>query len=217
MLISFDKTNFPLIAIESAAIEVHLLPITKWQFKQFMAESKAVKFKAYKKMLDLNPTISPDTFPVDERERLFITGLLPKEGRAFAQWLGQGFDFPTIKEWRAIYDTLRVTSIPYDGALSSTISGPAGQIVTKLSKQLDFYSMLDLSLMNGGLVEWVWQDKEMVGLGAPRPTFHPNLWDPFSHEVKPLRSDERLPYFGLRLVRRGKWYLADEDNVRYIN
>jgi hypothetical protein len=66
------------------------------------------------------------------------------------------------------------------------------------------------------VVEWVRQGQTWVGLGAPRPQFHPNLWDPLTNEVKPLRLDERLPYFGFRLVRRGPWYLADKEKVRYV-
>ncbi len=76
--------------------------------------------------------------------------------------------------------------------------------------------MLDLALMREGLVEWVGQGKTWAGLGAPRPGFFPNLWDPLDHEVKPIRLDERLPYFGFRLVRRGEWYLADKGSARFI-
>jgi hypothetical protein len=77
--------------------------------------------------------------------------------------------------------------------------------------------MLDLSLLRGGLVEWVRRDQTWLGVGAPRPEFYPNLWDPLTNEVKPLHADERLPYFGFRLVRRGEWYLADKERVRYVD
>jgi hypothetical protein len=55
-----------------------------------------------------------------------------------------------------------------------------------------------------------------VGLGSPRTEFQPNLWDPLTKEVKPIDPNERLPYFGFRLVRRDEWYLADKEKVRYV-
>jgi hypothetical protein len=76
--------------------------------------------------------------------------------------------------------------------------------------------MREFCLFHGGLVEWVRHGESWVGLGAPRPEFHPHLWNPLTHEVKPIRPDERLPYFGLRLVRRGEHYLADRKKVRYV-
>ncbi len=216
MLLSFDRTNFPLIAIERVGVEMHLLPVTKVQFEEFVAESDRVDASHYQEMLALNPAIGPDQFTLGEREQLFITGILPEETRAFARWLGEGFELPTVKEWRAIYATLRVTPLPKHDLSSDLIEGPAGLILDKLSTQLRTHSMVDIALMREGLVEWVRQDQTWVGLGAPRPQFHPNLWDPFTHEVKPIHLDERLPYFGFRLVRRGEWYLAEREKVRYV-
>jgi hypothetical protein len=216
MLISFDRTKFPLFAMEGIGIEIHLLPVTKWQFEQYVVESGWVDRPGYKKMLALNPGVSPEQFTVDQRERLFVTGILPEEAQAFARWLGQGFELPTVEEWRAVYATLRRTPLPRYDLPSEVIEGTAGIILNELSVQLNARSILDLTLMGGGLVEWVRQAESWVGLGAPRPRFHPNLWNPLDHEVRPIRLDERLPYFGFRLVRRGEWYLADRGNARFI-
>jgi len=32
-----------------------------------------------------------------------------------------------------------------------------------------------------------------------------------------MQLDERLPYFGFRLVRRGEWYLADREQARGLS
>ncbi|MBN1993204.1 MAG: SUMF1/EgtB/PvdO family nonheme iron enzyme [Anaerolineae bacterium] len=217
MLLSFDRTNFPLIAVEAISVEVHLLPVTKWQFEQFVPESGLVNQSRYQEMLALNPAVSLEQFTLAERERLFVTGILPQEALDFAGWLGAGFDLPTVTEWRAIYAALRRTALPMQSELSSDlVGGPAGAILDKFTAKLQARSMLDFSLMQHGLVEWARQGHSWVGLGAPRPKFQPHLWDPLSNEVKPIRLDERLPYFGFRLVRRGEWYLADKGKVRYV-
>jgi formylglycine-generating enzyme required for sulfatase activity len=216
MLLTFDQTHFPLLAVEEADVEIHLLPITKQQFEQFVTASGPLEQARYEKLLALNPAISPDSFSAEERERLFVTGILPGEALAFAQWLGEGFDLPTVKEWRAVYAALKRTSLPRHDLAADLADSPAGAILARLTRQMLSHLMLDISLMRGGLVEWVRQRRSWVGLGAPRPEFQPNLWDPLDHEIKPLQLDQRLPYFGFRLIRRGEWYLADKENVRYI-
>jgi ATP-dependent Clp protease ATP-binding subunit ClpA len=142
----------------------------------------------------------------DTRERLFVTGVFPEEALAFARWMGEGFDLPTSQEWRSIFSVLaHEQALPHHiisfGMQHSTAS--VGIIGQRLLAQLRADSLLDLSLMRGGIVEWVRQDNTWVGLGAPRPELHPNLWDPLTVEVKPIRLGDHVPYFGFRLVRRG--------------
>ena len=62
--------------------------------------------------------------------------------------------------------------------------------------------MRELSLMEGGLVEWVRDGHNFAGLGCPRPELLPSLYNPLADEVRPIRPDQRLPYFGLRAVRQ---------------
>jgi hypothetical protein len=216
MLISCDRTNFPLVAVDEAAVEVHLLPVTKIQFERFTAEASGVDEAQYQEMLALNPTVSPEIFTADNREQLFVTGILPDEALAYARWLGEGFDLPTSGEWRAVLAALQRVPPPRRQQLTDFIDGDAGLIVDELSHQLYIRTMADFTLLQGGLVEWVRHEEHLVGLGAPRPEFHPNLWDPLVNVVKPLQLDERLPYFGFRLVRRGDWYLAEKDKASYV-
>lgn len=216
MFLTFDRTNFPLLAIEEIGVEIHLLPITKQQFEQFLAESGAVEPARYQEMLALHPIPPLDESDPSQRERLFVTGILPTEAQAFARWLGEGFDLPTLKEWRAVYAALKRTSLPRRDLVAELAGTPAGPILAGLTRHVLSHLMLDIALLRGGLVEWVKHERAFVGLGAPRPDFHPNLWNPLNHEIKPLRPQERLRYFGFRLIRRGEWYLADKENVRYI-
>lgn len=216
MLLTFDRTNFPLLALEDLGLEMHLLPVTRQQFEPFVADSGPPEQARYKKLLALNPAVAPTKFTAAERERLFVTGILPAEAQAFARWLGQGFDLPTVAEWRASHTVLKHVSLPRHDLAAELADSPAGAILAGFTRQMLSHLLLDISLMRGGLVEWVRHERSWVGLGAPRPDFHPNLWDPLNHEIKPLRPGERLPYFGFRLIRRGEWYLADREKVRYI-
>lgn len=201
MLISFDKTGFPLVVAEGVGVEVHLLPITKTQFAKFAVES---------------PFSLAEPVTAKNYETLFAGGILADEALDFARWLGEGFDLPTVDEWRAIYRFLKKTPLPQYNLSAELVDGEAGAILDTLADLLDPNSMLDFSLMRGGLVEWVRHGETLAGLGAPRPEFHPNLWEPLRHTVTPIRPAERLPYFGLRLVRRGEWYLSDQGNARFI-
>jgi hypothetical protein len=216
MLISFDRTDFPLVVVDDAAVEVQLLPVTKSQFQSFATALAPAYKKKYQEILALNPAASPEEFTADNREQLFVTGILPQEAGAFAAWLGQGFDLPTVKEWRAVLAALRRVPPPRHHSLTDLVGGPAGVILEKISGQLHIRNMADYALLRGGLVEWVRDGAEWVGLGVPRPEFQPNLWDPLVDVVRPVRHEERLPYFGFRLVRRGDWYLAGKDKARYV-
>jgi hypothetical protein len=166
--------------------------------------------------LALNPVTSPHHFISEERERLFVTGILPDEALAFARWMGDGFDLPTAREWREVYAALRRVPPPRQNPLLEAVDGVAKAMLERLSRQVEIRSLRDYALMEGGLVEWVRHEKRLVGLGVPRPEFHANLWDPLVNEVKPIRLDQRIPYFGFRLVRRGEWFLVDRDKARYL-
>ncbi len=216
MLITADRTGFPMIAVEEAGVEVHLLPITKHQFHDFVVAPTLVNEDRYQEMVAVNPAITPEDFTLENREQLFVTGVLPEEAIAFGRWLGEGFDIPTVREWREIMAALRRVPPPRHNLVTDLVEGPAQMILDKLAGQLHIRSMLDYSLMRGGLVEWVRREKDLVGLGIPRPEFHPNLWDPLVNEIKPIDLNERVHYFGFRLIRRGEWYLANKEDAKYL-
>lgn len=201
MQFSCDRTGFPLIAVPSVGLEVQLLPVTKIQFERFLAEPNDFGDMWYEEVLRFSPRVSLRQFVSDNRERLFITGLLPEEALAFARWMGDGLDVPTVDQWRAIYTALKKQRPPVPHSLLPSLAGPARVVLEKLKSQLQADSLWDLSLMHNGVIEWARQRNTWVGLGAPRLEFHRNLFNPLSDEVRPIRAGGRLPYFGLRLVR----------------
>ncbi len=204
MIFSCDRTGFPLVTLKSG-IEMQLLPVTKVQFESFRSESNEITDEAYQELVALNPSVSHNQFISDQRERLFITAILPQEALAFARWMGNKFDLPTVDEWRTIYDELSLDISSLDGLediASQCQSEDAAIIVQQLLKQLKPISLLDLCLMKGAVVEWVRQGKTFVGLGAPRASFQPNLFNPLTDVAKPIQLEERIRYFGFRLIRR---------------
>lgn len=204
MCFSFDRTNFPLVTVPGMAVQVHLLPVTKVQFERFIAEAdNDLGSSWYNQVLALNPRVSYRRFAAQDRERLFITGVLPDEALAFAQWMGPGFSLPTLEEWRSIYCRLDEMPISSQRESLCSVTGPARIIIDKLLPPYQEGSLLDLSLMTGGVMEWVQQKNgNWVGVGRPRSSFFSNLFDPLSVEAEPIGMEERLHYFGFRLLCR---------------
>ncbi len=161
MQLSYDRTGFPLIAVPDLALAVQLLPVTKTQLERFIAEPNAFGDAWYEEILALNLRVSPRGFTAEQRERLFVTGLLPEEVLAFARWLGEGFDLPTVAEWRAIHKTIAAEPAPFR-RLIEVLTQKGSMLVRDLVQQVysqvrtvHLPSLLDISLMQGGVVEWV--------------------------------------------------------------
>jgi hypothetical protein len=224
MQFSCDRTGFPLVAVPALALEVQVLPVTKVQFERFIAEPNAFGDVWYEEVLALNPRVSSRRFTVESRERLFLTGILPEEALAFAKWMGEGFDLPTVAEWRAIYAALAAEAAPLRhliGLLSERGTILACDLLSRVGTAHP-PSLLDLSFMQGGVVEWVRQGNTWTGLGAPRPEFHPNLWNPQIDEVRPLRAGARVPFFWFSvgaevpsMIRalRFRWWVRRSENT----
>jgi len=202
MQFSFDRTGFPLIKVSKADLEVQLLPVTKTQFERFIAEPNDYGDNWYEDILRLNPRISYNRFTEKNREQLFLTGVLPEEALSFVKWMGPNFDLPAVDEWRAIYSELASTTVESHQLLSQCQTAVSRSILEAFLMQLCPSSLLDMSLMKNGVVEWVRNQDAWVGLGSPRSEFQPNLWNPIRDEVRPVKIDERVPYYGFRFVRR---------------
>ncbi|MCC6444478.1 MAG: SUMF1/EgtB/PvdO family nonheme iron enzyme [Armatimonadetes bacterium] len=196
-----DKTGFPLICIPQTGVVAHLLPVTKVQFEQFRAETGAYDDAWYRTLCELNPSADCGSFTEETREGLFLTGIVPEEAEAFARWMGLGLQLPTVEEWRAVYNAVSLYPC-FPGCFPKRLCEPAGRLLERLQVQLQPLALLDLSLMNGGVVEWAQNGREWVGLGSPRPHFLPNLFNPLEDEIRPVRPGERLKYYGFRLIRR---------------
>lgn len=204
MQFSSDRTGFPLARVPEAGVEVHLLPVTKVQVEQFIAEPNRYGDRWYEQVLAVSPRVSYRKFGIRNREGVFATGLLCDEAHAFARWLGGDFRLLSVDQWRAVHAALAGTTIRDDQweALRAHCHGtPAGVILDRLGGQLTHRSWVALSLMVDGVVEWVLDGDTPVGLGKPRPEFHPNLWDPMGDPVRPASMTRRLWFCGARLCR----------------
>lgn len=195
----FDRTGFPYVELKDPALAVSLLPLTKFQFEVYLADLTPQGDRWYEELLTLNPRVSPQRFTPEQRERLFLTGLLPAEAEAYAAWLGDGYRLPTVAEWRAIYQRFESTAFaPF--ATSPTPDGKATALLRRLEAQARPQTLLDFSLMRGGVVEWVRDGNTWTGLGEPRFSFEPILWNPLKETVPPVRLNQRVAFFGARLV-----------------
>ena len=206
MLWSCDRTGFPVLELPDLGWAVHLFPVAKVQWERFLAEPGNFGDSWYEEVLHVSPRMSLRHAGRDEYEKLFLSGVLPDEVGAFARWLGQDFLLPTTEIWRSIYHYLS-EEVMERGELDTLHNDPA--LHTNALNLLDFIVRIikprcwrDLTLMHGGLLEWVRSGpKSFGGLGAPRQEFQPLLMNPQQHApVKPLKN-ERLRYFGCRLVR----------------
>lgn len=197
----FDKTGFPVLRLPNLHLETHLFPVMKMQFERFLADSGSLGDLAYEEMLAGNPRVSHLRATSENREGMILTGVLPSEALAFANWLGRGLDLPTVAEWRAMYGALSQMQWPVSPTLDPVIKRLSPACV-QMMRQLPTDSMFDFSLMHGGVVEWVRDGGDYVGLGQPRDVFCAQLFAPMDEVVTPIRPGQRLPYFGFRLVKR---------------
>jgi hypothetical protein len=200
----FDRTGFPLICLPKIGLGVQLLPVTKIQFEQYLTEADIYGDMWYKAVLHENPRVSYRYFTPDNREGIFITGILTQEARKFSEWIGTGYRLLTVGEWRSIYLVLQNSCFEeeeFQQLLSCCDGAQARFILSELRAQLRPRCWLDLSLMQGGLVEWVGQADAWVGIGQPRSVFRHNLWDPLTEVLTFVDPKRRLQYVGFRLVR----------------
>lgn len=197
MQVEVDKTGFPWVVAEEIGLAFLLWPVSKVQFERFMSESNRYGDRWYEELLSLNPRLSYRHFSPEIYERIFIAGVLPEEAIDFGNWLGGKADLPTVQEWRSIYRFLQGRWRYPDPP--ATLSPAASTLWKELQRCVQ--TVVEFALMQGGMVEWVKAEKQFVGLGSPRASFHPNAWDPLTDTVKPLKRG-RIPFFGFRLVRR---------------
>jgi hypothetical protein len=106
MKIYVDKTGFPLLEVDEAG-SFNLWPIAKLQFERFIYETNQYGDSWYETVLLLNPRVSYRHLDRNNYERFFISGVLPDEALNFSKWFGEGFDLPTIKEWRMLNNLLK--------------------------------------------------------------------------------------------------------------
>ncbi len=192
----FDHAGFPYLRL--AGLSVSLLPLTKLHYEHYLADAATPESDTrYAEMLQLNPRISPSRCSAENREQLLLTGLTAAELEAFARWSGPGFRVPTVEEWRTIYREMQVLSSQEITACFERLAPLPRILFTCLHAQLPAQTALDFSLMQGGVMEWVRDNRDWAQLGKPRREFLPNLWAPLQETVRQVHPR----FCGGRLIR----------------
>jgi hypothetical protein len=198
-----DRTGFPIVWIDPLESYLHLFPIAKVQFEQFLSGATATSWsdEQYAELLELNPRASYRAVNETKYERIFLTGIRPEESKEFAGWLGENYSLPDDRQWLACYDWLArqpITGIP---AGMSDEAFAIWQIVAGL-RGAD--NLLGLSLMSEGVKEWVRSSsnsEKYAALGCPPASF-PTLSRNPRQLVNINTSQARLSAYGFRLLRK---------------
>jgi hypothetical protein len=201
---SVDRTGFPIFPVAALGLEVQLLPVCKVQMEAFIAEPNEFGDRWYDSLLSVNPRRSWRSYSDEKREESFVTGIIPEEAEAFADWLGNGFRLPTLNEWQTLYHQWHqsVLTTRKQNALNGRIiqSLPNPSVGRILLEESHAETLAELSLMRHGVLEWVRDGSDWKGLGEPRDSFSRQLFS-WRTPVTPLSFERRLPEFGFRLVR----------------
>ena len=186
--------------------EISLLPVTKIQFERFCADTNKVPDGSYEAMLNVNESVASGKFNSEQRERLFITGVLPEEAIAFTEWLGPDYTLPTAEDWFKMKNWLENTPVEPSTlvALAETpMSADAHLIVDRLVRLLQPLNWSDLTLLHEGILEWVRKGQALVLMGSTRPQFHPltGIPDPDHPYMLADAADRRQAIVGFRYIR----------------
>ena len=205
---SFDHTGFPLLHLIDLGCYVHLLPVSKAQFGVYAEEHEYTR-TVYDEASRANPLDREGPASAVRLENHLMTGVIPSEAMHFAAWMGDAdvpdavFKLPILAEWREIYKALQYELCePLAGRIYETCpSSAARDILQFVFESRQPHTLLELSLMRAGIVEWVSQGEHWKGLGCPDPAFFPNTFDPLKDEFTPIDPNRRMKAFGFRLIR----------------
>lgn len=207
MRISFssDLTGFPLIHMSDLGFDVQLWPVTKHQFASFAA-SDPVFDTIFQHASALNkPAAKAALHPRIEHD--IMTGILPEEALQFGVWLdneepASDYALPSVEEWRAVFDALQYERCdPYLNEIQLYCTAEPAQSWLQRILQTEPHTLLELSLMQEGVVEWALDGEMWVGLGRPNTAFYPNTFRPMQETVVPVDATQRMRIFGCRLIR----------------
>lgn len=198
-----DRSGYPMIHVEPLQCYFHLFPIAKAQFERFLAEGNSGDWgdREYAEMLKLNPRASYRAPGHSKYEQLFLTGVKPKEAKAFGAWLGDGYSLPDERQWLTAYDWLANQSVP---APPPDLAEDALAIWQIVVTQQSPKRLLDLSLMCEGVREWVTKAGSVEnhgGMGCPTSRF-PTLSRNPRQLVRVTSTDTRQDAYGFRMLTR---------------
>ena len=223
-----DATGYPLIWIEPLRCFMHLFPVSRPQYERYMAANLHLGYddRYYQEILQLRSRASCFSRESAPFGQLLMTGVTIEEALSFGKWLGQDFTRFSAVDWQICYDWLAKRAAPlFSTGLKSRLSRDAWalwEIIERRHKGLSsseftiyqadggmsywerpedrpqYLSLADLSLHNGGILEWV----------TERPGSYCGLGDPQNQEYMRRPSDplypqeSRLKDLGFRLCRR---------------
>ncbi len=222
--VEFDPFGFPMVRVEEVESHVHWLPITKIQFETFLCHSSDARFDSpwYEELCRSNRRVSPRELQAENYWGAFLTGILPDEALAFAEWCGPSYRLPSLEEWLVAFRALRLAplwqpdwqEIPNDRVrcLLTELGGIARE---SMSHPFDespdgpqhASCLADQMFLRMGVLEWVAASEiasTWCGLGELHPGFghHLSLLD---KEIPVELHDplkERHDSFGFRLFRQ---------------
>ena len=203
---TLDPRGFPLVWIEPLRAYLHLFPVSRPQFEHYLcaAHPSGLGDAWYTDLLTLLPRSSPATVSAECLEQLFCAGLLPSEVLDYVQWQGADYALPTVDAWRTAYAWLEKQDVSAPPAeIEDHLAPLARRLWHTVLTMRQPRTLLDLSLMRGGFLEWAaGAAGAWVGMGKPRPAFHPTLHDPLRDApLSPTSLTRRSKVFGLRLLR----------------
>jgi Sulfatase-modifying factor enzyme 1 len=203
-----DPSGYPLIRVDPLGSFVHLFPITKPQFERFMVSGKSQGYDDlwYTEILRLNPRASYRSEDIPLPEQLFMTGITTDEAAAFSKWMGRDYTLLSAEEWRKCHEWFATQpAICRPAALNDRLARDARATWAIIDDQCRYQrqrpTLRELSLMTGGILEWVVERPgRYCGLGEPALSeFQRKAFDP----VHPLGPEpRRLKNLGFRLCAR---------------
>lgn len=222
MEIIFDKTGFPMVRVNPENFWIHVWPVTKIQFENFLCDQPNSEMDAnwYQQILSNNPRITPSHVTSGNYWQLFVAGIHPEKVKLYDEWCGRGFSIPTSAEWYAAYSyfSRQETVIDLTAALAmknsrrkidpfvKVISQKLSDISLDLSKSRTT-SLADQFLMRGGMVEWVkltGESTQWGGLGEPSPLSGWNTTAIVYQGRAEIVRNLNVRHYGFRLIKRDK-------------
>lgn len=195
MRCSLDRLGYPYAHVPDSSFAIGLLPLSKYEFEEYLAAPSGPGDALYLEMLAVSPRLGrPALREASDPAGAFLAGVRPLEVAGFASWLDPRARIPTAREWQMAFHHLR--EVESGGiSLPSRTAREAASIwnVTKVRRPRGS----EAALMEGGLGEWVRCSSSSYGLlGRPEGT----LWPTGHGDPLIPANDARNPHYGSRLV-----------------
>ena len=204
---TLDASGFPMIYVPPINGYLSLFPLSKVQLETLLASKRDRRYNDswYQELLNVLPRTTFSKLGYQSYERLFVTGILPTEVLDITPWLGGEVTVPDSNAWRTAYRWMSKQSVSIlPSELNQRLHPSARRLWLALVKHLQPQTILQLSLMKNGIIEWIDDGSSTwAGLGKTRPEFYPSFYDPLrDNPMLPVSQNRRNKLFGVRFLRR---------------